>query len=116
MKNKSKVGLSLFSALLMLGACQSVPSQTDGTWTADIRSAIGKETTFPMKEIVSGVEYIPLETTDSCLVSNVTDLIMDNDFIFLQNGRTQQIFQFTRQGKFLREVGSVGEGPGEYPP
>lgn len=37
-----------------------------------------------MKDDVMGIEYIPLETTDSCLISNLTYLIMDDDFIFVQ--------------------------------
>lgn len=41
---------------------------------------------------------------------------MDDDFIFLQNGKTDQIFKFTRQGKFVCQVGKMGNGPGEYPP
>lgn len=39
-----------------------------------------------------------------------------DDYIFLLNGKTSEIFQFNRQGKFIRQIGRVGEGPGEYAP
>lgn len=116
MKNKAQVWMGLFIALQVLSSCHSKSSHTDGMWVADIRSAIGKETPVSMKEDVESIEYIPLEATDSSLVSNITDLVMNHEFIFLQNGRAQQILQYTRQGKFIREVGKVGEGPGEYAP
>lgn len=116
MRNKAKVCMNLFIALLVVSSCQLRSPEKDGVWVADVRSAIQKETPVSMKEDVEGIEYIPLETTDSCLISNVTALIMDDEFIFVQNGKTDQNFLFTRQGKFVREVGKVGEGPGEYPP
>lgn len=116
MKNKAKVGMNLFITLLTVSSCQLKSPEKQEVWVADVRSAIQKETPFSMKDDVEGIEYIPLETTDSCLISNVTALIMDDEFIFLQNGKTDQNFQFTRRGKFVREVGKVGEGPGEYPP
>ena len=85
-------------------------------WVADVRSAMEQNTPFSMKDDVMGIEYIPLETTDSCLISNLTYLIMDDDFIFVQNGKTDQVFKFTRQGKFVCQIGRVGNGPGEYAP
>lgn len=116
MKNKVRVWLSIWVALQVMSSCRSGSSQTEGVWVADIRSAMEKETSISMKEDVIGIEYIPLETTDFALVSNITSLVMNDEFIFLQNGRTQQIFQYSRQGKFIREIGKVGEGPGEYAP
>lgn len=116
MRNKAKVCMNLFIALLIVSSCQLKSSEKDGVWVADVRSAMQKETPVSMKEDVAGIEYIPLEMTDSCLISNVTGLIMDDEFIFVQNGKTDQNFQFTRQGKFVREVGKVGEGSGEYAP
>lgn len=116
MKNKEQIELGLVLILLALISCRSGSLQKDGIWKVEVRSAIQKETPISMAEDVEGIEYIPLETTDSCLISNITDLIMDDEYIFVQNGRTQQLLQFTRRGKFVREVGKVGEGPGEYAP
>lgn len=116
MRNKVQVWLGAFVALLLLGSCQSESRQSDGVWMVDVRSAIQKETPFSMKEDVTGIEYIPLETTDSCLISNIVELIMDDDFIFVHNGKTDRIFQFTPQGKFVRQLGMMGNGPGEYAP
>ena len=99
------------------GACSSDKhTSTNGIWTVDVRSAMEKESPFSMKEDVESIEYIPLETNDSCLISNTISLTADDDYIFLYNGKTKQVFQFNRKGKFIRQIGRVGEGPGEYAP
>lgn len=116
MKNKCKLWLSLFLALQIFTSCRQAASESQGMWVADVRTALAKETPISMKEDVTGIEYIPLETNDSCLVSNIMTLVMNDEFIFLQNGRPEKILQYTRQGKFIREIGKVGEGPGEYAP
>ena len=101
----------------LLGACSSDKHvSTNEIWTVDVRSAMEKESPFSMKEDVESIEYIPLETTDSCLISNTSSLIADDNYIFLSNGKTSEVFQFSRKGKFIRQIGRVGEGPGEYAP
>ena len=111
-----KCFLLLYLCFEILGACQSASLEKKDVWVADVRSAMEQNTPFSMKDDVMGIEYIPLETTDSCLISNLTYLIMDDDFIFVQNGKTDQVFKFTRQGKFVCQIGRVGNGPGEYAP
>ena len=59
-------------------------------------------------------QYIPLETTDSCLISNLLNLQVTTDYMFMYNGKTEEVLQFDRKGKFIRRVGRQGNGPGEY--
>lgn len=60
------------------------------------------------------IQYIPLETTDSCLISNLLNLQVTTDYMFMYNGKTEEVLQFDRKGKFIRRVGRQGNGPGEY--
>lgn len=106
---------AMLGAGLLLTGCQNQPSARH-LWVADVREAIRTETPVSLKEDVASVSYVPLETTDSCLISNVSNLVMDDEFIFVENGKTQQIFLFTREGKFVRQLGRAGNGPGEYAP
>lgn len=111
-RNWSILALSMF-----ICACSfEQASDTNEILIADVRKAIQTESFFSMKDDVKSIEYIPLETTDSCLISNIISLIADDDYIFLLNGKTSEIFQFNRRGKFIRQIGRVGEGPGEYAP
>ena len=106
---------AMLGAGLLLTGCQNQPSARH-LWVADVREAIRTETPVSLKEDVASVSYVPLETADSCLISNVSNLVMDDEFIFVENGKTQQIFQFTREGKFVRQLGRAGNGPEEYAP
>lgn len=63
-----------------------------------------------LNELASGIRYVPLETTDDCL--------MNNEFYIMQyTGEdiiTSGIFHFDKNGKFLNKIGSKGQGPEEY--
>lgn len=80
----------------------------------DIRLAIQQNKSIAFKEEVESVEYIPLETNDSCLISNLLNLQVSDHYLFMYNGKTKQVLQFDRAGKFIRSIGRLGSGPGEY--
>ena len=63
-----------------------------------------------LNELASDIRYVPLETTDDCL--------MNNEFYIMQyTGEdiiTSGIFHFDKNGKLLNKIGSKGQGPEEY--
>ena len=63
-----------------------------------------------LNELASDIRYVPLETTDDCL--------MNNEFYIMQyTGEdiiTSGIFHFDKNGKFLNKIGSKGQCPEEY--
>lgn len=63
-----------------------------------------------LNELASDIRYVPLETTDDCL--------MNNEFYIMQyTGEdiiTSGIFHFDKNGKFLNKIGSKGQGLEEY--
>lgn len=66
----------------------------------------------PLSFIGKRLEYIPLETTNSSLLKRIHKFELGADFIFVSD--FGKLFQFNRNGKFIRQVGSNGRGPGEY--
>ena len=106
----------LLNGLWLLGlvACQPKSSSLSECPIINVRSALQKETPISMKEDVVSIQYIPLETTDSCLISNLLNLQVTTDYMFMYNGKTEEVLQFDRKGKFIRRVGRQGNGPGEY--
>lgn len=48
------------------------------------------------------------------LVSNVGNVRIDSENIFLSDVSTKTILRFDREGKFINSIGSVGHGPREY--
>lgn len=118
--NTTLFSLLLSSGLLFLG-CTNKPSssqepisETTFPVTLPFETGIGTEQTVTLSQIAREVKIIPLETTDQCLlpaiIKNSITLCGHNLYIPTQ----KQVFQFTDEGKFVRTVARMGQGPGEY--
>lgn len=60
------------------------------------------------------IEIIPLETTEQCLISDIKQIELYKDKIFVSDKGNAKIFVFTTTGHFLNSLGRQGMGPGEY--
>ena len=67
-----------------------------------------------LSEIADSVTYIRLETTDEGLVRGFQPSLMRCTSKYFIFGEFQNVIQFTRDGKFVRNIGRRGQGPGEY--
>ncbi|MDO5572259.1 MAG: 6-bladed beta-propeller [Bacteroidales bacterium] len=61
-------------------------------------------------------EIIPLETSDSCLIGNVTRVYLKKDKIIVYDEVQKAAFIFNKDGSYYSKVLRLGNGPGEYPP
>lgn len=68
---------------------------------------------FQLSEVAKSVEYISLETSDASYLSLIQDVKFFKDRIYVVDfpGR---ILAFDKTGKFVQQIGSEGEGPGEF--
>jgi hypothetical protein len=78
----------------------------------DIESTINHKSDMELSVIAENVNYISLETTENSLVRNILKVHYTKDFIYVsdENG----LYLFDSFGKFIRQIGSRGRGPGEY--
>lgn len=60
------------------------------------------------------IEYVPLETNDSCLIQYATQRAVSDSFIVIGDSFQDRIHVFDRKGKHLRSFGHKGGGPEEY--
>lgn len=107
---------SLFLSSACLYSCQSDNQSSTEMLVAPVRSLLKENKSISLKDDIEKISYIPLETTDSCLISNAFIIKMDKnkEYMFIYNGKTDQVFQFSSTGKFIKEVGRQGNGPGEH--
>lgn len=56
---------------------------------------------------------IELETTDSCLIRYLAQMVMTDEYIFISDNN-QRVLQFDSEGHFIRQIGRNGRGPDEY--
>jgi len=69
---------------------------------------------FPaMSDLVDSIEYVRLEYVPDLPVGDIDHLCIGRESIFVFDGDAG-VFHFTRDGRFVRRVGHIGRGPGEY--
>lgn len=96
--------------------CLACTRQNDGKGSlpvielGDIRAHAVQEK-LALEEMGARVQAICLETNDSCLLNNITQL-EDVDYFWIVADR--QVYQFDKNGRFLRRIGQKGQGPEEY--
>ena len=84
----------------------------DNFFQIKYETLLKKKETIGLSQIASNIEYIQLETKDDCLMwGGVKRYLFTDDFIFISN--KDHILKFSREGKFIRKIGSPGRGPGE---
>jgi len=89
-----------------------VVTSTDLPYHVDIEQNLTSTKSVPLSSIGKQLEYIPLETNPNCMIERIEHISFSEDFIFIAD--YTKILQFDRKGKFLRQIGANGRGPGEY--
>ena len=72
---------------------------------------VGKLT---LSNIVESIDYIPLETNDDCLIGDISDCILSDNYILLYCNKARRCYLFSSTGRFVKPIGNTGQGPGEY--
>jgi hypothetical protein len=108
---KTSVSVALFFLAMVTPACRQ-QSHSDrrvidlsGVWDNPFESKLS--------EIATDLEYIPLETRPECLLKDAMQMraTVFRNCIIVNSGGMKL---FNRQGGFIRSIGTVGKGPGEY--
>ncbi|MDF9830535.1 6-bladed beta-propeller [Parabacteroides sp. PF5-6] len=135
-KNKSLVGISLLFALLVMGCAKSkdvtywenapvVAERSGELITLD--PALLKDTiVFPLSFFAEELQIVKLDDREDAFVYPSAVLLSDN-YILVQSGRNNNLsFEewqasvpmpcrlFDKTGKYITDIGSIGQGPGEY--
>lgn len=77
-------------------------------WTA-VKDSIH----LPLSYFIEDLDIVKLDNKDEALVRNSSVTVSDN-YILIHCSQSIPFKLFDRKGKFLRNIGSVGNGPGEY--
>jgi hypothetical protein len=78
----------------------------------NLEKGIKNVRSVPLSSLGSKLEYIPLETNPACLIKSVSNVFVSDSFLYVSDG--SRLLLFGISGKFIRQIGSAGRGPGEY--
>lgn len=95
-----------------LFACNA-PQKTDNLSKADIAIEVKRNAQIHFSDIFEQVEYIPLETTDTCLVGTVERLRIFDDKVCILCDKSLLIFNI-QNGKSELKLSKLGSAPEEY--
>lgn len=106
MKNFISIILKLVVLFLLLASCDSKRDDSES-------SLFNKVVLVEKENLFETVEIIELEINENSIVSFPLDLCVVNDN-YIISSRNNTIKVFDKNGKFLKEIGALGLGPGEY--
>ena len=108
----------LFVYLLVIlfgSSCGSHSDSNSDYVTIDFESSLVDKLKF--SQFVDTIEFIPLETTDESLISDVNRIVYADSLYYIHSTRSlmdSKLLVFDSSGQFCRKISQRGYGPGEY--
>lgn len=99
--------LNLLIGFVSLTACQSAKETSE---MGDIHPDKFVETQLKLSDVAERLDYIPMDTT--WLIRGSWDMELTDKYIFI--AARDELLQYGRDGKFIKTIGSRGQGPGEF--
>lgn len=88
-------------------------SKTNSFFTIPFAEIVKNKRIVKLSEFAKDVKLIQLENTPESLLGRIEEIHLTKDYFFINSGRSP-ILQFSRDGKYIRHIGTIGRGPEEY--
>ena len=82
-----------------------------------VADAVGTGEILNLSDYAKSVKYIPLETNDSVLIGRLKTMLKVDDKFVIHDapfGQTGKCLLFEQNGRFVTQIGRIGQGAGEY--
>lgn len=114
MKHMSLLLIGVFVLLGCSSNKKQEPISKSGIPMINLSEDVSTVPSLLLSEAAEKLEIVPLEMTDESVLSDITEMQVTDHNIWIDHGREFYIYRFSRTGKFLNRIGSIGQGPGEY--
>jgi len=100
-----------FVYLILVVLLFSCESQKEGTVYLDLE---GGQDEIKYSDVVDSLRYLTLETSDECLIGNISKITIDGNLMFILDTQTKTVFVYNLDGNFKYKINNIGRGVGEY--
>ena len=114
MKHMSLLLIGVFVLLGCSSNKKQEPISKSGVPVINLSEDVSTVPSLLLSEAAEKLEIVSLEMTDESVLSDITEMQVTDHNIWIDHGREFYIYRFSRSGKFLNKIGSIGQGPGEY--
>ena len=90
------------------------PISKSGVPVINLSEDVSTVPSLLLSEYAEKLEIVSLEMTDQSMLGEIRRIQVTDHNIWIDHGREFYIYRFSRSGKFLNKIGSIGQGPGEY--
>ncbi|MCM0324725.1 6-bladed beta-propeller [Bacteroides fragilis] len=90
------------------------PISKSGVPVINLSEDVSTVPSLLLSESAEKLEIVSLEMTDQSMLGEIRRIQVTDHNIWIDHGREFYIYRFSRSGKFLNKIGSIGQGPGEY--
>lgn len=112
----------VIALLVVLSSCQTKEKgshaklvDVNGNKVIDCNiSEVTDTVDFLLSNLLKSCEMIALETNDSSLFESTYHIGVSDNYLAIHSRGRMPIKLFNRQGKFVRNIGKIGRGPGEF--
>lgn len=122
MKTLTIQGVIIITVTLFAQACGSGRDKVhdaSAPLLVNLELAIGNEREFLLSELATDIKLVPLETREDALIGSggaypgVPVILTPDGFMLIPQNRSPLCI-FDSEGRYVRTIGSIGRGPGEY--
>lgn len=95
-------------------SCKEKPTKEKSSfYTIPFAEIVKNKQEVRLSEFATDAELIRFENIPEAMLGNVENIEFTKEFIFVKFWQ-HPVLQFKRDGKFIRNIGTKGKGPGEY--
>jgi hypothetical protein len=111
--------ICLCLAILFFISCKeekrSVEVVDKAVYTINLDSIKTEESPLNASVIFKNVRTIILEDNEYAIIGTIDEIqIFDNYIFVFDKYKAKKLFVFDKNGKYIRQIGNLGQGPGEY--
>lgn len=86
--------------------------QTSQIYSINFEEVIGTKKEVTLSKFTEIIKYVPLETVSGSILNTIRKIVIFKSFIYVSDH--EKLLKFSINGKFIKQIGSIGRGPGEY--